>query len=77
MLFRSVIGKNSLVIAENGTPHWLPYYNKSAKIIYKIKDDTSNRNEGREYLESKRKNEVRYLDRVPLNVVKDALSEIK
>lgn len=72
----SVLGKRSLVIAERGTPHWLPYYNSRATIIYAIQDDSSGVHEGREYLESKRDGRVRYLDEVPISVIEKYLRVI-
>ena len=45
----SVLGKKSLVIAEQGAPHWLPYYNDNAVIVYKVLGDESGVFEGREY----------------------------
>ena len=65
-----------MVIAEQGTPHWLPYYNPNATIIYQIKNDTGSINEGREYLEKARNGRVRFLDRVPLNVIEEYIRKI-
>ena len=69
----SVLGKKSLVIAEQGAPHWLPYYNDNAVIVYKVLGDESGVFEGREYLESKRTSSARYLDRVPMETIKKAI----
>ena len=69
------LGIKTLVIAEQGTPHWLPYYNSKATIVYQVKGDDSGVNDGREYLESKRDGRVRYLDRVPLSVIKKYINE--
>ncbi len=69
----SVMNKKSIVIAEQGTPHWLPYYNLNALILYSIQGDTGGVNVGREYLESQRKGRVRYLERVPISVIRNTI----
>lgn len=71
----NVLQKKTLVLAEQGTPHWLPYYNPEATIVYQIKDDNGF-NEGREYLESKRHGRIRYLDRIPLSVIEKYIQKI-
>ncbi len=76
----SVLHKRSIVIAEQGTPHWLPYYNPQATIIYTIKGDMSGIHHGRDYLEAIRPEGVtRYLDRVSIDciiqTIKNAIHE--
>lgn len=71
----NILGIKTLVIAEQGTPHWLPFYNPKATIVYQIKEDDSGINDGREYLESKRDGRVRYLDRIPTSVIKKYINE--
>jgi hypothetical protein len=71
-----VLEKKCLVISEQGTHNWLPYYNANATIIYQIKNDTGSTNEGREYLEAARNGRVRFLDRVPLSVIEGYIRKI-
>jgi ADP-heptose:LPS heptosyltransferase len=72
----SVLKAPSLVIAHNGASNWLPYYNENSIVIYQIKDDDSDVHEGRKYLESKRGGRMRYLDRVPMDVIKKRLHSL-
>jgi len=67
----SILGVRSLVVAHTGSsPHWLPYYNESATIIFQVIDDASGVHEGREYLEKVRAGRMRYFGRVPEEVVR-------
>ena len=69
----ALLRARSLVIAHDGTPHWLPYYNENAVILYQIKDDASSVHKGRAYLASQRNGRVRYLDRVSREVIEEEL----
>ncbi|MCK4386494.1 MAG: glycosyltransferase family 9 protein [Candidatus Pacebacteria bacterium] len=72
----SFLGQKSLIIAQNGTPNWLPYYNPNATILYKINNYQHNIYEGREHLESCRGDVLRCLGDVPLEIIKDKLRKI-
>ncbi|MBX9906621.1 hypothetical protein K2X96_01835 [Patescibacteria group bacterium] len=72
----SVLKAPSLVVAHNGASNWLPYYNENSIVIYQIKDDNSDVHDGRKYLESKREGRTRYLDRVPMDVIKKHLHSL-
>jgi len=71
----SFLGKKSLVIAHNGTPNWLPYYNPLSRILYKIEGCTHSGTEGRDHLEKCRDKKVFPLTRVRESVIKDAIIE--
>jgi len=72
----SFLNKKSLVIAKNGTPNWLPYYNDKARILYSIKNCPHNLYEGRERLEECRGNKLRCLGNVPLEIIEKTLLEM-
>ncbi len=63
------LGARSLILAHNGTPHWLPYYNAHATVVYKVRDDSAEVYEGRAHLEACRAGRTHYLDRIPESVV--------
>ena len=65
----SFLGQKSLIIAKNGTPNWLPYYNQKAKILYSIEGCSHNTYEGREYLEECRGDRLRCLKSVSLKII--------
>jgi len=46
----SLLRKKSLVLAKNGNPLWLPYYNENANITYSVKNCAHNIHEGKEHL---------------------------
>lgn len=71
----SALGVRSLVLAHNGTPHWLPYYNSLATVIYKIRNDVTGVHEGRAHLEACREGRTHYLDRIPEAVIFNAVRE--
>lgn len=68
--------KRTLVLAEQGTPNWLPFYNPRATIIYKIKDSDSEVYEGKDFLFSSSQGKVRYLDRIPISVIQKYIENI-
>ncbi|MCA9353478.1 hypothetical protein KC842_01225 [Candidatus Nomurabacteria bacterium] len=70
----NILDKRTLVLAENGTPHWLPFYNKKATILYKIKDDIVGTS--REVLEEKRNGRIRFLEKIPLNDIEEQIKEL-
>ncbi len=73
----SLLRVRSLVIAHTGSsPNWLPYYNENATIIYQVAGDTSGITEGHTHLEDQRKGRVRYLDRLPEEVVEEYVTRI-
>ncbi|MFH0846028.1 MAG: glycosyltransferase family 9 protein [Patescibacteria group bacterium] len=72
----SFLNKKSLVIAKNGTPNWLPYYNKNARILFSINNCNQVIYEGRDFLEKNRGSKLRCLENVPVEVVKRSLGEI-
>jgi ADP-heptose:LPS heptosyltransferase len=72
----SFLGVKSLVVAQNGTPNWLPYYNKNATILYKIKNCQHNIFEGRDHLEDCRSDVLRCLGYVDLNIIKNYLGKL-
>lgn len=65
----------TLVFAEQGTPHWLPYYNPKASIVYSILDEKDPIYEGRDHLFSAAKGRTRYLDRIPLSVIEQYIQK--
>jgi len=72
----SFLRVSSLVVAQNGTPNWLPYYNSNAVILYTVNHCKHDLYEGREHLESCRGNNLRCLGYVPLKIIKDKLRKI-
>lgn len=64
-----MLGTKSVIIAHNGTAHWLPFYNKNATILYQVQGDTSGIHVGRTYLESQRNGRVKFLERVPQTII--------
>jgi len=67
-----LLRKKSLVLAKDGTPYWLPYYNKHATILYQAKDCTHGINEGKEHLFNCTGGERRLGD-IPVNLVKEQI----
>lgn len=65
----NLLSIKTLVFAEQGTPHWLPYYNPKATIVYSILESGESIHEGQEYLFSQAHGRSRYLDRIPLSVI--------
>ncbi|OHA79880.1 MAG: hypothetical protein A2675_01395 [Candidatus Yonathbacteria bacterium RIFCSPHIGHO2_01_FULL_51_10] len=65
----------TLVIAHHGTPHWLPFYNENAHILYTVDGCAHNINEGKGHLEECRTGRVRPLLRVPEGVYMGAVDE--
>ncbi len=72
----SFLQVKSLVIAINGTPNWLPYYNSKATILYTIDGCQHGIYEGREHLESCRGDILRCLDNVPMIVIEKYLKAL-
>lgn len=69
------LGKRALVIAQNATPHWLPYYNKEAKILYRFKEDEKSES-SEEYIMSHQKGRLRPLKDIPIKIVCDELGKM-
>lgn len=69
----SVLQKESIILAENGTPHWLPYYNKNSLIVFHVEGDESGAYQGRDYLESRKGDGVRCLGKIPLSIIEEAV----
>lgn len=65
----SFLNKKSLVLARNGTPNWLPYYNNNSTIIYEIKNCKHEIYKGREHLESCRGDLLRCLLEIPRDII--------
>jgi len=72
----SFLQAKSLVIAQNGTPNWLPYYNENADILYSVNGCTHDKYEGREHLESCRGDILRCLGDIPFEVVENKLEKL-
>jgi len=72
----SFLQKKSLVIAKNGTPNWLPFYNPEARILYSIDVCRHQIYEGREYLEECRGDRLRCLGNIPLEIIEKTLLEM-
>ncbi|MCK4918265.1 MAG: glycosyltransferase family 9 protein [Candidatus Pacebacteria bacterium] len=72
----SFLQKKSLIVAINGTPNWLPYYNPNARILYSVDGCIHSLYEGREHLEGCRGERLRCLGDVPLEVVEKTLKEL-
>jgi hypothetical protein len=68
--------KKTLVLAEQGTPNWLPFYNDQATIVFCVQDSKSSMYEGKEYLFSEAKGRIRYLDRIPLEVIENYIQRL-
>lgn len=72
----SFLKKRSLVIANNGTANWLPYYNKNAEIIYKIAGSNEEIYDGKDYLDKKRGAEVKCFGKVPKEIIYEKLKSL-
>lgn len=72
----SFLQTKSLIIAQNGTPNWLPYYNENADILYSVNGCTHNKYEGREHLESCRGDILRCLGDVPFKAIESKLTDL-
>ena len=70
----SLLGKKSLVLAKNGTPNWLPYYNDNARILYKVDGCQHGIYEGRDHLEKCRGDRLRCLVDIPRDVILEKLN---
>jgi ADP-heptose:LPS heptosyltransferase len=71
----NMLSVKTLVLAEQGTSHWLPYYNPKATIVYSILESRDSIHEGREYLFSQAHGRTRYLDRIPLSVIEQYIQK--
>lgn len=69
------LGKRALVVAQNATPHWFPYYNKEAKILYRFKEDEKVES-SEEYLMSHQNRRLRPLKDIPIEIVCDELGKM-
>ena len=72
----SFLGKKSLVLAQSGTPNWLPYYNDQAIILYAINDCTYNIYSGQEYLQNCQKDDICRLGKIPFDVINQELKKL-
>jgi len=70
------LGVKSIVVAHNGTPNWLPYYNKNARILYRVHNCIHKIHEGREHLEECRGKVLRALDYVEAPHVLSVMNEM-
>jgi ADP-heptose:LPS heptosyltransferase len=70
------LGVKSIVVAHNGTPNWLPYYNKNARIIYRVRNCLHKIHEGREHMEECRGEVLRALDYVEYPHVLSVMGQI-
>jgi len=61
--------KKSLVVANNATANWLPYYNRKARIVYKIAGDKNNTFEGEEYLRNNLRGRLKPFEFVSKEVI--------
>ncbi|MFC1721281.1 glycosyltransferase family 9 protein [Patescibacteria group bacterium] len=70
-----LLQKKSLIIANYGNPHWLPYYNKNATVLYNIEKCKHSIHKGKEHLEECR-DCMRPLVNVPRNIIESELNNI-
>lgn len=72
----SFLGVKSIVVAHNGTPNWLPYYNKNARIIYRVRNCLHKIHEGRAHMEECRGDVLRALDYLEYPHVLSVMNEM-
>lgn len=71
----SFLGVRTLCVAHNGTANWLPFYNPHTRVLYRLAEDTE-AHEGREYLEARRKGELKPFGRVPESAIAKVVREM-
>lgn len=72
----SMLRKATLVIANYGTPNWLPFYNEKAEILYKIKDCSHNTYSGKDHLKDCSKGDLFCLEQVPVEIVFEGIEKM-
>lgn len=72
----SFLQKKSLIIAQNGTPNWLPYYNPNAIILYFVENCSHQIYEGKDHLEKCRGERFRCLGYVPMEIIEKYLEKM-
>jgi len=70
-----VLEKKCLIFGKNGTPNWLPFYNKNATILYSVNECKHNIYKGREHLNKCRGDKLRCLGDIPKHIIIKELDE--
>ena len=71
----SFINKKSLVIANNGTLNWLPYYNKNATILYKLRESEDGIYSGLDHIVKNNRGENKCFEIVPKEIIFDYIKK--